>query len=451
MTIASITDRRIHVQPAEVHNVLSRHMLADGYDIVMDLKKSKGSFVFDARRGRNVLDFFTNFASVPIGYNHPKLDTPEFRERIADAAVNKPANSDIYTTFMAEFVDTFARLAVPPSLHKHMFFVEGGSLGIENAIKAAFDWKVRKNFKRGAAGEKGTQIMHLREAFHGRSGYTLSLTNTADPRKTQYFPKFDWPRIENPKLRFPLNEENLADAERRENAALDQAKKYLHERKDDIAAFIMEPIQGEGGDNHFRPEFFRAIRQLCDENEMILIFDEVQAGVGLTGKMWAFQHYGIEPDMFCFGKKTQVCGFVSNDRIFDIDENVFTVSSRINSTWGGNLTDMVRAQRYFEIIDEEKLVENAAKVGAYFVGELERFAAEFPSLVSNVRGKGLMAAFDLPSGELRDAALRAFMAHDVMVLASGHQSARFRPPLNLSMEEAAEGIRRMEQGLKELA
>jgi L-lysine 6-transaminase len=451
MSVSSITDRRVHVQPSEVHGVLARHMLADGYEIVMDLKKSRGSWVFDARRGRNVLDFFTNFASIPIGYNHPRLDNPEFREKLAEVAINKPANSDIYTTYMAEFVETFARLAVPPSLNKHMFFIEGGSLGIENAIKTAFDWKIRKNFRKGHKQEKGTQVMHLREAFHGRSGYTLSLTNTADPRKTQYFPKFDWPRIDNPKIHFPLDAAALADVEKREKAALDQAKTFLQERKDDIAAFIMEPIQGEGGDNHFRPEFFRAIRQLCDENDMLLIFDEVQSGVGITGKMWSFQHFAMEPDMFCFGKKTQVCGFASNERIFDIDDNVFIVSSRINSTWGGNLTDMVRAQRYFEVIDDEKLVENAAKVGAYFVGELERFQEEFPKLVSNVRGRGLMAAFDLPSTEIRNNALQAFMNNDVMVLASGHQSARFRPPLNLSMDEAQEGIRRMERALKELA
>ena len=451
MSISAIIDRRVHVQPAEVHNVLSRHMLADGYEIVMDLRKSKGSWVFDSRRGRKVLDFFTNFASCPIGYNHPKLDTPAFRERIADAAMNKPANSDIYTTYLAEFVETFARLAVPPSLNTHMFFVEGGSLGIENAIKTAFDWKIRKNFRKGSATEKGTQVMHLRECFHGRSGYTLSMTNTADPRKTQYFPKFDWPRVDNPKLSFPVTADVIADVEKREHAAIEQAKRFLVERKDDIAAFIMEPIQGEGGDNHFRPEFVRAVRQLCDENDMLLIFDEVQSGVGITGKMWAFQHHGVEPDILCFGKKTQVCGFASNDRIFDVAENVFTVSSRINSTWGGNLTDMVRAQRYFEIIDEENLVQNAAKVGAHFVGELQRFQSDFPNLVSNVRGVGLMAAFDLPSGEIRDAALDAFMAHDVMVLSSGPCSARFRPPLNLSMDEAGEGIRRMEKALKSLA
>ena len=449
MTVTPIIDRRIYVQAGDVHNVLGRHMLADGYEIVMDLRKSKGSWVFDSKRGRNVLDFFTNFASCPIGYNHPRLDNPEFRDKLADVAINKPANSDIYTTYMAEFVETFARIALPPAFQKHAFFIEGGALGIENAVKTAFDWKIRKNLRKGL-GEKGTQIMHLREAFHGRTGYTLSLTNT-DPKKTMYFPKFDWPRIDNPKINFPATEESLRDAAQREAATIEQAKKFLHERKDDIAALIMEPVQGEGGDNHFRPEFFRAVRQLCDENDMLLIFDEVQSGVGITGKMWAFQHYGIEPDLFCFGKKTQVCGFVSNDRIFDIDDNVFIVSSRINSTWGGNLTDMVRSQRYFEVIDEENLVDNAARVGAYFLGELQRFAAEFPNLVSNVRGRGLMAAFDLPNGETRDAALNAFMEHDVMVLSSGSRSARFRPPLNLSMEEAAEGIRRMESALRDLA
>src|SRR5712691_7484984 len=446
MSITAITDRRVHIQAGDVHSVLSRHMLADGYDVVMDLAKSKGSWLFDARRGRAVLDFFTNFASCPIGYNHPRLDNPEFRERIATAAINKPANSDIYTTYMAEFVETFARLAIPPSLNQHMFFIEGGALGIENAVKTAIDWKIRKNVRKGLTSERGTQIMHLREAFHGRTGYTLSLTNTADPRKTQYFPKFDWPRIDNPKLRFPTDH----DVEQRERAAMEQAKQFLTDRKDDIAAFILEPIQGEGGDNHFRPEFFRAVRQLCDENDMLLIFDEVQTGVGLTGRMWGFQHFGVEPDIFCFGKKTQVCGFVSNDRIFDIDENVFTIHSRINSTWGGNLTDMVRSQRYFEVIEEEKLVDNAARVGPYFLGELQRFSDEFAQLVSNVRARGLMAAFDLPTADVRDAAIKAMMQNDVMVLASGQQSVRFRPPLNLSMDEAAEGIRRMEKALQQL-
>ena len=448
MSIAPLTDKRMHVQPSQVHEVLSRHMLADGYDIVMDLRKSQGSWVFDAKKGRKMLDFFSNFASCPIGYNHPRMDNPEFRDRIATVALNKIANSDIYTPEMAEFVATFSRVAIPPSHAKHMFFVEGGALAIENALKTAFDWKVRKNFAKGVKEEKGRQIMHLSEAFHGRSGYTLSLTNTADPRKTQYFPKFDWPRLANPKLRFPLTEENVAATAKAEKEAIEAAKKFLQERKDDIAAFIMEPIQGEGGDNHFRPEFFAAVRQLCDENDMLLIFDEVQTGVGLTGKMWAFEHFGVEPDIFCFGKKTQVCGFAANDRIFDIEDNVFKVSSRINSTWGGNLTDMVRAQRFFEIIEEEKLVDHAAKIGSEFLGGLHRLAEKMPDAVSNVRGRGLMCAFDLPSGEIRNKAIDEMENNDLLVRASGHNSIRFRPHLNLTSDEAAEGLQKMEKSIR---
>ncbi len=437
----------VRVAPGEVHEVLSSHMLADGYGIVMDLEKSKGVWLYDAKGDRKLLDFFSSFASCPIGYNHPKLDNPEFRERLAAAALNKPANSDLYTTQMAEFVETFARVAIPETHRKHLFFVEGGSVGVENALKAAMDWKVRKNFEKGYKEEKGNQIMHLREAFHGRTGYTLSITNTADPRKTQYFPKFDWPRIDNPKVNFPIDEEAAAKAEA---AAIDQARQFLSERKDEIAALIMEPIQGEGGDNHFRPEFLQAIRRLCDENEMLLIFDEVQTGAGLTGRMWAFEHFGMVPDMFCFGKKTQTCGFASNDRIDEIADNVFNVSSRINSTWGGNLTDMVRSQRYFEIIEEDNLVENAAKVGAHFLAGLGKLVDRFPGVVSNVRGRGLMCAFDLPDGETRDKVIAAMEKNDMLVLGAGHASVRFRPSLNISMEEATEGLSRIEKSISQV-
>jgi L-lysine 6-transaminase len=450
MPITEITDRKVHVRPSEVHAVLSSHMLADGYDLVVDLEKSQGSWMFDGKSGRKLLDFFSNFASMPIGYNHPRLDNPEFRERIATAALNKPANSDLYTTFMAEFVETFSRVAIPANFSSRLFFVEGGALAVENALKTAFDWKVRKNFARGLSEERGTQVLHLREAFHGRSGYTLSITNTADPRKTQYFPKFRWPRIDNPKLRFPVTEAVDAEVVRAEARALEQAKQAIRDNPDDIAAFILEPIQGEGGDNHFRAEFFRAVRQLCDENDILLVYDEIQTGLGLTGKMWAFQHYDVEPDIFCFGKKTQVCGLASNDRILDVEENVFKVSSRINSTWGGNLVDMVRSQRHLEVIDEEDLVANAATVGEDLRTQIEEMSNEFSSAVSNVRGRGLMIAFDLPSAEMRDRVIRDLTDAGVLALPSGHQSVRFRPHLNLTSEEASEGVARLRKVIEKL-
>jgi L-lysine 6-transaminase len=204
----------------------------------------------------------------------------------------------------------YSRVAIPDYL-PHAFFISGGALAVENALKTAFDWKVRKNFAKGYSTERGHQIMHFREAFHGRSGYTLSMTNTADPRKTQYFPKFDWPRVLNPKVTFPLDEENLAQVKQAEETSINQIKQAIKDNPDDIAAIIIEPIQGEGGDNHFRPEFFAALRTIADENDILLIFDEVQTGVGVTGKMWAYQHYGVEPDIVSFGKKTVQIGIIA--------------------------------------------------------------------------------------------------------------------------------------------
>jgi L-lysine 6-transaminase len=434
------------LSPKDVLDVLSRHILVDGYHVVMDLEKSRGSYLYDARSGRMLLDFYTNFATLPIGYNHPKMEEPEFREKLYQAALTKPANSDIYTEPYAEFVETLSRLAIPASHAGHLFFVEGGSVAVENALKTAFDWKIRKNMARGMKEEKGTQVLHFRHAFHGRTGYTLSLTNTADPRKTQYFPKFDWPRLTCPRLSFPVTEQVSSEAARLEEQVEREIRTACAERTGDIAALILEPIQGEGGDNHFRPEFFRRLRALADELEFLLIFDEVQTGVGLTGAMWCWQHFGVEPDLFCFGKKTQVCGFAANSRIDDVD-NVFRVSSRINSTWGGNLVDMIRSARFLEIIAEEKLVENARMVGEYFLARLTEMAGEFPGVVSNVRGRGLFLALDLPDKETRDRALAACLDNGLIALASGQAAIRFRPALNLSRDEAEEGVRKLRRAI----
>src|SRR5204862_7882687 len=107
----------------------------------------------------------------------------------------------------------------------------------------------------------------------------------------------------------------------------------IAQRPNDIAAIIVEPIQGEGGDNHFRAEFFRMLRRVCNEHEMLLIFDEVQAGMGITGRMWCCQHFDVVPDMLCFGKKAQVCGVLAGPRLDEVAENVFRKPGRINSTW----------------------------------------------------------------------------------------------------------------------
>ncbi len=446
MSLEIMTPTRTHVPAERVLPTLAKHMLVDGFDIVVDLKKSQGSFIIDAKDGKRYLDFFTFVASSPVGMNHPKMTTPEFLEKLAYVAVNKPSNSDIYTAEQADFLETFERVAIPSYL-PYAFFIEGGALGIENALKAAFDWKVRKNFAKGYKEERGTQVIHFKQCFHGRTGYTLSMTNT-DPVKTDLYPKFNWPRVLNPKITFPLNEENLARVIREEEIAVNQIKEAFRSNNDDIAAIIIETVQGEGGDNHFRGEFLRALRRLADENDAMFIIDEVQTGIGLTGKMWGHQHF-VEPDMIAFGKKMQVCGFLCSKRIDEVQENVFKVPSRINSTWGGNLVDMVRAQRYLEIIEEENLVENARVMGSHLVKELENLAAEFPSVVSNARGLGMYAAFDVVTPEVRTKIRNLCMQKGLIILPSGERSIRFRPPLTVSREELDLGLSIIRSAIKE--
>ena len=427
------------IGPAVVHETLGRHILADGFDMVLDVDRSVGRRLWDSRRGRTVLDMFSFFATAPVGLNHPKMADSAFREKLLRAALANPTNSDIYTVEFAEFVDTFARVGIPSYL-PYAFFVAGGTLGVENALKAAMDWKVRRNFQRGQVVEKGHQVLHFREAFHGRSGYTLSLTNTADPRKYQYFSKFDWPRVTNPALRFPVDAAELERVATVERQAIDEIKRAFVERVDDIAAIIIEPIQAEGGDNHFRGEFLKTLRNLADENDALLIFDEVQAGVSLTGRFWAHQHFDVQPDLIAFGKKMQVCGMLAGPKLDEEPNNVFKESSRINSTWGGNLVDMVRAQRYLEIIEEDRLTDNAAVVGAHLVRGLEALQADMPAVFSNARGRGLMCAIDLPSGAARDKVADAAYELGMMVLGCGKLSLRFRPPLDVTTGEIDEAL-----------
>jgi L-lysine 6-transaminase len=436
--------RPTRVAPDEVRDALARHILVDGYHLVQDIDRSHGVWLHDAVRGRDLLDFFGHFSTNPVGFNHPGMTTPEFRERILPAAINKPANSDVYTTYMAEFVETFAR-TVPETFRKRLFFIEGGAMAVENALKAAFDWKRRKNLAAGRT-EPGSKILHFRQAFHGRSGYTLSLTNTADPRKVEYFPKFDWPRVSNPKLRFPVTDEVLRDVAEAERRTVAEIESAVAVHGHDLAALIVEPIQGEGGDNHFRAEFLAELRRLADAHEFLLVFDEVQTGFGTTGKWWCFEHFGVEPDIFAFAKKTQVCGIAAGPRLDEVD-SVFKVSSRINSTWGGNLVDMVRCQRIIEIIEEEGLLERATSTGARLLEGLRRLESRFPGKVTNARGRGLFVAFDLPDAEARKRTLSALNDADVLGLASGERSIRMRPPLVLTRDEADEGLRRIERAL----
>jgi L-lysine 6-transaminase len=430
--VPTTTADRARVAAGDVHDVLARHLLTDGFKLVLDTRASRGSWLVDARDGQRYLDMYTFFASAPLGCNHPGIvDDPDFLAVLTEVAANKPANSDIYSTHYAEFVETFVRVLGDPRL-PHLFFVEGGALAVENALKVAFDWKSRHNEANGRSAELGTRIMHLTRAFHGRSGYTMSLTNT-EPAKTARFPKFDWPRIDVPAIHFPLDEADVRAAEERALRQADQAfARYPH----DIAAFIAEPIQGEGGDNHMRAEFLQAMQELAHANDALFLLDEVQTGGGTTGTPWAYQQLGLEPDIVAFSKKIQLGGIMAGGRVDEVPGNVFAVSGRINSTWGGGLTDMVRSRRILEIVEREGLIAAAGPKGERMVAALHQIAAERPALVTNVRGRGLMVAVDLPDRATRDRVLAALREDEhVLTLGSGDRSVRFRPALSVTDDD----------------
>ncbi|MBC8053252.1 MAG: L-lysine 6-transaminase [Sphingobacteriaceae bacterium] len=441
---------RLSISAQNVHKVLEKHILADGYDLTFDMEKSKGVYMYDSKYNRNLLDFFTCFASVPLGYNHPKMiEDEEFKKNLLLAALSNPSNSDIYTQQYAEFVDTFSRTAIPDYL-PHAFFIAGGGLAIENALKTAMDWKVQKNFRKGYKEERGFKVIHFENAFHGRTGYTLSLTNT-NPDKTKWYAKFDWPRISTPAINFPLTEEKLQDLLKREADSLQQIKQAFADNKDDICAIIIEPVQAEGGDNHVRKEFLEQVKTLADENECFLIYDEVQVGVGLSGKFWCHEHFGesARPDIIAFGKKMQICGMLAGKKVDEIESNVFNVPSRLNSTWGGNLTDMVRASKILQIITEDNLIENAAQTGLYLQKCLLQLAEKYPK-VSNVRGYGMLTAFDFPDKGMRDKFITQGFENNVMFIGCGTSSIRFRPALIMRPDDVDAGIEIMERILPSL-
>jgi L-lysine 6-transaminase len=437
---ATKSEKQKAIAPGSVLETIGQHVLLDGFKVVVDLDKSRGTHLYNAVNNRRLIDFYGFFGSMPVGFNHPYFDQPDVQRDLLRAAKVKIANSDVYSEGFAEFVATFERVVGLPPLERYLF-IEGGALAVENCLKAAMDWKVRKNLA-GGREERGTQVLHFRRAFHGRSGYTMSLTNT-DPRKTDLFAKFDWPRVSCPCIDFSLPEsEREADVIEREAIAEREIYDFIDKREIDICALIIEPIQGEGGDNHFRGEWLQKLRKVCNETDILLIFDEVQCGMGSTGRNWCCEHFDVVPDLLAFGKKAQVCGVMAGPRLDEVKDNAFRLPSRLNSTWGGNFTDMVRSTHYLRIIEQGHLVENAAKVGAYFLDQLRNLQREEP-LISAARGRGLFLAFDLPDVKTREEFWKGFFDLGVLTLRSGENSIRFRPPLDVASEVIDEAIEAM--------
>jgi L-lysine 6-transaminase len=409
--------------------VLGRHVRLSGLDLVVDLERSQGSMLTDARDGAQYLDLLGFYGSLPLGMNPPALARDAgFRDALAAAALHKVTNADLHTAEYARFTAAFARVLGDPEL-PHLFFIDGGALAVENALKAAFDWKAQR--RGGAGGADDLEIMHLENAFHGRGGYTLSLTNTS-PAVSDRFPAWNWPRLA-------------------WRDGLGPAARYLREHGHRVAAFVAEPIQGAGGDVHVDPGFLRGMQELCHAHDVLFVLDEVQTGCGASGTPWVYQQLGLAPDIVAFGKKTQVCGVMAGRRVGLVDGNVFVVPDRIGSTWGGNLADMVRATRIFEVIEERGLIPRAGILGAALLGLLNDLARSHPGVVRDPRGRGLLAAFDLPGTAFRNDFLRRLRERErVLLLPGGACAVRFRPSLTVTEEELAKAQAAIDRVLTEM-
>lgn len=404
--------------PANIRGTLGKHILTDGMHIVPDFEKSYGARLVDQNTGKMYLDCYTQFASQPLGWNHKYLKDQKRRmDKVTEVRI---ANCDLYTPEYAQFVDTFGKIT---SNFRNHFYIDGGALAVENALKCAFDWKAQKLGLKDSDEVNNFNVVHLKEAFHGRSGYTLSLTNT-DPNKTKWFPKFNWTRVLNPKL-HPYEDTGMSIEEAEETSIL-QIQQALEDQDYPVAAIILEPIQGEGGDNHFRKEYLETLRRLANDYEVMLIFDEVQMGFGATGEWWACESLGVIPDIIAFGKKTQACGFAATDRVHEVKDNVFRKSSRINSTWGGNLVDMVRSTIIIEAMQKEDVLKKVKRVGNHLMSLLEKLQ------LKNLRGKGLVVAFD---HENRDKLFNK-LNEKLLCLKCGQHSIRLRPPLTFTENDA---------------
>ncbi len=432
------------VAAADVHETLGRWILAHGMPIVWDIDKSQGAYLHDGKSGIDYLDFFSFFSTRALSFNHPRLVEPEVTARLARVARQRPSNCDLYSEPYASFVDKLGRVAFGGEF-PHLFFIDGGGPAVDNAVKTAIDWKHRHNLAQGRVAS-GSQILHFRQAFHGRTGYALSLTDSHDSRKTQYFPTFPWPRVTNPKMRFPFDGPAAKDVAALEAVAEAEILAAFDAHPHDIAAVIIETIQGEGGDNYFRTEFLRALRRICDERQALLIFDEVQTGFGASGQWWDWQNHAVKPDVVVFGKKSQVCGLAAGARLDEVD-SVFKVPSRISSTWEGNLVDMVRAELIIDVVVEEDLLVHTRRMGDYLGKVLRDLATMHPEM-SGVRFRGALAAFDLPSGAERDRVVGACFEEQLLVVPGGERSVRLRPSLDIGADAVGRCAAQLEAAIQ---
>ncbi|KAJ2610370.1 hypothetical protein H4S08_003644 [Coemansia sp. RSA 1365] len=422
----------------------------------VDYSKCVGNYITDAD-GNMLLDMYCQIASIPVGYNNPRLLAAAKDPRMGTALANRPALGVFPSVEWAQMLEE-AFMRVRPAGMDMVFTSAHGSDANEIAYKAAFMHYARKRrgmrafsetelksvMENKAPGAPDVAILSFSKGFHGRLFGSLSTTRSKALHKID-IPAFKWPRSPFPQLKYPL-EKYAAENAQEEKRCLEELERVLRTNPIPVAAVIIEPVQSEGGDRHASAEFFRAVRSITSENDVLLIVDEVQTGCGATGTFWAHEQWKLEspPDMVTFSKKMQAAGF------YHTREMVPDQPYRNFNTWLGDPPRALIASAIVSEVLEKNLVQNVSETGSYLLSHLRPLAVRYHRLVTNVRGNGTFLAFDCPSAELRTEFLELMRMEGVNMGGSGERAVRFRPMLTLSKSHVNIFLTRFESVLNKL-
>ncbi|KAI1448458.1 4-aminobutyrate aminotransferase [Annulohypoxylon stygium] len=406
-------------------------------NMLADYTKSVGNYIVDPD-GNTLLDVYAQIASIPVGYNNPVLRKAAESPEMVTALINRPALGNFPSHDWADILETGILKVAPKGLNQ-VFTGMAGSDANETAFKAAFMWRRQRD--RGGPNVEFTQeeldssmvnktpgaselsILSFKTAFHGRLFGTLSTTRSKPIHKLD-IPAFDWPHATFPQLKYPL-EEHAEENVKAEEASLKEVEHLILNYHVPPAAVIVEPIQSEGGDNHASPAFFQGLRAITKKHGVLLIVDEVQTGVGATGKFWAHEHWNLQdpPDMVTFSKKAQTAGYYYGDPSLRPNKPY-----RQFNTWMGDPARAILFRAIISEIEKNNLVENTAKVGDYLYAQLAALAKKYPGQFDNLRGKGqgTFIAFDNPN---RDEFLKKAKKFGINIGGSGERAVRLRPML----------------------
>ncbi len=422
-----------------------------------DAKKSLGNYMVDVD-GNVILDVYGHIAAIPIGYNHPAMRAAQAEGRFDWAVGYRPS---LGIAPSAEWVDIVERtlMRIAPKGHTRVMTVTTGAEAVENAIKAAFVRLARRRRKGAAPTDEelaacmrneqtmanSFKVLSFEGAFHGRSLGALSLTRSKPIHKLD-FPSFPWPTAPFPANKFPL-EKHEAENKEKEAQSLAAVEAVFRKHPGEVAAIIVEPIQGEGGDNHASNDFFGKLRKLTLEHEVAFIADEVQTCAGATGAMWAHEAWNLSepPDLVTFSKKMQLGGYYAREEFFPAEP------LRIFNTFLGDPFRLAQLEVIIETIEKEHLLENTRITGDYLMQELRTLEGRYGALFSNVRGRGTHVAIDAKDTDTMNKILGGLKRRGVEAGGCGTRSIRFRPALVFAPRHAAEYLGVLEDVLKELS